>query len=289
MAYPTPFIKYVSPGFSAEKTRSFELRMQLSSQELILTLYNPLTDQFELIERYAVANAYNKIKPHEAMARILQTHALTRLPFKQVEILLVTPVWSLIPTELYDESSLREILQLGHELNEDDPIRADKLDVGGLIIGFSWPKEWQELIDNQFPDALVRHSTAVLAGQMMRSGNKKTGLFAHVHGFQMDVLALEEGKPVLFNSFEFQSPEDFLYYLSFAYEELKFDRESTPLYLLGEIEEGSAIHQLCFKYIRNISFLERQSNSSVPEPEGDIPPLSNHALVNLLHPYDSNN
>ncbi|MEX1189335.1 MAG: DUF3822 family protein [Bacteroidia bacterium] len=287
MAHPLPFIKYVDPAFTAERTRTCELRIQLSSEELVLVVYNPLADQFLLIEKYPVANSYNRVKPHEAIARILQTHALTRLPFKKVEVIPVTNSWTLIPADLYEESALRDMLALGSEIQLEDPVGADTLAGGSLKIAYSWPAVWKSIIENQFEDARVRHYAGVLAGLLLRSNNRETILHAHVHGFQVDLLGLFEGKPVLFNSYYFQSPEDFLYYVVLAYDQLGFNREMIPLQLMGEIEEGSAIYQICFKFIRTIQFMNRLGNSTVPEPEGEVAALADHGLVNILHPYDA--
>ncbi len=288
MAHPLPFIKYVDSAFTADKTRNCELRIQLSSEELILAVFNYLADQFLLIEKYPVANSYNKVKPFEAMARILQTHSLTRLPFKRVEIIPVTPTWTMVPNDLFDENHLKDVLQLGAEVNHTDPVGLDILPGGDMKIAYSWPQTWKNVIENQFEDYSIRHFSGILAGILLRNSKQDSVIYAHVHGFQVDLFALKDGKPLLFNSYAFQSPEDFLYFVALAYEQLSFNREIAPLYLIGEIEEGSAIYQLCYRYIRNIHFLERPGNSSIPDGEADTPPLQDHALFNLLHPFDAN-
>ncbi len=288
MAHPLPFIKYVDSAFTADKTRNCELRIQLSSEELILAVYNYLADQFLLIEKYPVANSYNKVKPFEAMARILQTHSLTRLPFKRVEIIPITPTWTMVPSDLFDENHLRDVLNLGIEVNSTDPLGLDLIAGGELKIAYSWPQSWKNVVENQFEEYTVRHFAGVLASMLLRNNKQETILYAHVHGFQVDLLAIKEGKALLFNSYFFQSPEDFLYFVTLVYEQLSLNREMVPLYLIGEIEEGSAIYHLCYRYIRNIHFLDRPGNSSIPDGETDSPNLQEHALFNLLHPYDAN-
>jgi hypothetical protein len=289
MAHPTPFIRYSDPGFQSDRTRMQELRLQLSDQELILAVYDPLADHFPLIERFPVANSYNKVKPHEAMARILQTHSLTRLEFKRIEVIPVTSTWTLIPGALYDSESARAMLQLGAEIAENQIVYADSIAGNDIKLVYTYPMQWKQVVDAQFPDAVVRHFAGILADSLLRFHMKESVLTAHVQGFQMDLLGLVDGKIHLYNSYSFHSPEDFLYFIVLAYEQLQFNRELVPLQLTGEVEDGSAIHQLCYKYIREVRFLTRPSASSVPDSEGDIDNLAPHALMNLLHPYDADN
>jgi hypothetical protein len=287
MAHPTPFIRYSDPGFQADRTRSQELRLQLSDQELILAVYDPLADHFPLIERFPVANSYNKVKPHEAMARILQTHSLTRLDFKRIEVIPVTSTWTLVPGALYEESSAADLLRLGAEVAEDQIVYADAIAGNDIRLVYTWPSLWKQVVDSQLPEASVRHFAGILADSLLRMHIKESVLTAHVQGFQMDLLGLVDGKIHLFNSFSFQSPEDFLYYIVLAYDRLEFNRELVPLQLTGEVESGSAIHQLCYKYIREVKFVSRPAASSIPDAEGEMGNLAPHALMNLLHPYDA--
>jgi len=287
MAHPTPFIRYSDPGFQSDRTRMQELRLQLSDQELIIAVYDPLADHFPLIERFPVANSYNKVKPHEAMARILQTHSLTRLEFKRIEVITVTPTWTLIPGALYDAESAHAMLHLGAEIAEDQLVYADSIAGNDIKLAYTWPVQWKQVVDSQFPDAVVRHFAGILADSLLRMHMKESVLTAHVQGFQMDLLGLVDGKIHLYNSYSFNSPEDFLYFIVLAYEQLEFNRELVPLQLTGEVEDGSAIHQLCYKYIREVRFVTRPSSSSVPDAEGDMGTLAPHALMNLLHPYDA--
>lgn len=289
MAHPTPFIRYSDPDFQSDRTRMQELRLQLSDQELILAVYDPLADHFPLIERFPVANSYNKVKPHEAMARILQTHSLTRLEFKRIEVIPVTSTWTLIPGALYDSESARAMLQIGAEIAENQIVYADSIAGNDIKLVYTYPMQWKQVVDAQFPDAVVRHFAGILADSLLRFHMKESVLTAHVQGFQMDLLGLVDGKIHLYNSYSFNSPEDFLYFIVLAYEQLQFNRELVPLQLTGEVEDGSAIHQLCYKYIREVRFLTRPSVSSVPDSEGDTDTLAPHALMNLLHPYDADN
>lgn len=58
-------------------------------------------------------------------------------------------------------------------------------------------------------------------------------------------------KLILFNSFEYSSPEDFIYYILFTFEQLQLNPDSVSVKLLGTISKDSAYFEIAYKYIRN--------------------------------------
>jgi hypothetical protein len=60
----------------------------------------------------------------------------------------------------------------------------------------------------------------------------------------------------LFNSFEYQTPEDFIYYLLFTAEQLSLNPEIFQLELLGTITRNDPYYAMAYKYIRNVSFFD---------------------------------
>jgi hypothetical protein len=287
MSHPVPFVKYADPAFTADRTRHCELRCLISHEELVLAVFDILAVQFRLIERYPLNNSYNKTKPSEILARIFLTHPLTRMEFKKIEIIPDHSCWQLVPADLFDENAIHHLLQLSHEVNPDDPQAYDRLADGKRILIYSWPQSWMQVVRAQFGDVRVKHHASLLFEILQRESLHGKKVFAYVHGFRVDILCTLDGNPLLFNTFGFHSPEDFIYFAGFAYERLNLNRETDPLILAGEVEEGSAIHQLCFKYFRNIQFFSRPGDTPVPDAPEDFPEISRHAYITLLHPYDS--
>jgi hypothetical protein len=58
---------------------------------------------------------------------------------------------------------------------------------------------------------------------------------------------------VIFNSFNYTTKEDFIYYLLFTLEQLNLDTETVILKMFGEIEEGDDIYSICYQYVKHIS------------------------------------
>jgi hypothetical protein len=79
----------------------------------------------------------------------------------------------------------------------------------------------------------------------------------------MQVMITEKQKLLFYNSFSYATPEDFLYYLLYTYQQLKLDTETVPVNMLGEIVKESVLYELIYKYIRNINFMKRPAELQV--------------------------
>lgn len=287
MFHPTPLVNYTDPSFSQDRTPHCKLRLQISEYELSIAIYDTLSDSFPVIERYPIRKGYAQVKTQEALARILQTHALTRLSFASVEVIVVTNTFTLVPGALFDAEHAASLHALNHPMEDDDDLCWERLEAQDIYLIYSWPKAWKQVLESQFPRISIQHYSIILAKGLLPNSLGKTAVYVHVQDFREDIVVIADGKFLLHNSFNFQSTEDFIYYILLAYDRLSLNRETIPLKLLGEVEMGSALFDSCFKYIRDVDFLERNSHSAIPKPEGETDRLAPHFYFNLLHSNDA--
>ncbi len=80
------------------------------------------------------------------------------------------------------------------------------------------------------------------------------------------------------NSFEYQTSEDFIYYLLFTLEQLEFDTANETLYYFGHFEPESALHKLIKQYFVRQELIVRIPSLIFPE---EIPANLHHRLIPL--------
>jgi hypothetical protein len=90
------------------------------------------------------------------------------------------------------------------------------------------------------------------------------------------ILRKTDGKLAYVNAFEYQTSEDFIYYLLFTLEQLEYDNKKETLRYFGEFEPESAIHKLIKQYFANQKILESLPNLYFPK---DFPQNSAHRLL----------
>ena len=85
-----------------------------------------------------------------------------------------------------------------------------------------------------------------------------------------EIVVVQNQHLLLYNTFEYKTPEDLIYYLLFTAEQLNLNPEVFKLEFLGNIAEEDAYFKIAYKYIRNVSLLDvkdLQENNSLATSE----------------------
>ena len=87
-------------------------------------------------------------------------------------------------------------------------------------------------------------------------------MYVHVSDHNFEIIIVQNQKLLLYNSFDYNTPEDFIYYILFTAEQLQLDPNNFQLTLLGLINPLDSLYQICYKYIRNVAFLNNTTISN---------------------------
>lgn len=94
----------------------------------------------------------------------------------------------------------------------------------------------------------------------------------------MDIVVIREEQLLLCNTFDYQTKEDFIYYILFVAEQLQLDPESVPVTFLGNITKEDPRYQITYEFVRTLNFI--RSTTRFFEREDDI---KNHQTYLLLN------
>jgi len=84
-----------------------------------------------------------------------------------------------------------------------------------------------------------------------------TTLFVNVREKSFELMASNGKQLLIYNIFQYDTPEDFIYYLLFAAEQLHLNPELNPLMLSGNIQKDSPLFNMIYQYFRQVSFTDR--------------------------------
>ena len=81
-------------------------------------------------------------------------------------------------------------------------------------------------------------------------------MFVHMAKNHFEIIIVQNQHLMLFNSFDYKTPEDLIYYLLFTAEQLNMNPESFRLEFIGDIAENDPYFKIAYKYIRNVSIFD---------------------------------
>lgn len=189
------------------------------------------------------------------LEQLVKTHNLGSSQFSEVVVVHSNNLFSLVPKSLFNVNELANYLKFNTKILANDHIAYDELDNYDIVNVYVPFVNINNYVFDLFGEFVYKHNGTVLIQALLNNSgaNKDPICYVHIEGHQMDITIITQKKLLFYNSFIITSKEDFIYYLLFTLEQLKLDTERTKLQLLGSIEEGDDMYNLCYKYIKDIS------------------------------------
>jgi hypothetical protein len=198
----------------------------------------------------------NKVEDHYWKA-FVDNHELTKT-YDEVLVIHDNNLNTFVPKPLFDEAYLGSYLQYNTKVFETDFFDFDEIsnyEMNNVYIPYVNINNF--LID-QFGPFTYKNANSILMSKLLELSKNidSKRVFVHFSAAKFEIVVVQNQKLLLFNSFDYTTKEDFLYYLLFTAEQLNLNPETFRLQLLGDITEDSEYFKLAYKYVRNVSLVD---------------------------------
>lgn len=185
----------------------------------------------------------------ERLQKIYEKDEVLQLPFAEVLIGLNT-AYSLLPLDFSFMKKENDLLQSCVAANTN--------------IAFETEEEVLAVFPKLFKRSKVIHLNSTLLHLLPNYLNDNPEkVFVNVQPYQLDVILFRPDRSlVMMNRFDYKTETDFIYFLLLCCDELKVNRETTELVLMGEVSENSKIYDVCYRYFKIIQFIKPASEIS---------------------------
>lgn len=203
-------------------------------------------------------NPENLLKQIE---QIFKTDEYLQKDFSSVLVIHQNSLFTLVPTPYFSENKLSEYLNFNIKTLATDFIAFDNIKVINTKNVYVPYVNINNYLFHNFGDFEYKHHLTLYIEKILSISNSdEKKVYVNVSKNSIDIVVIKNKQLELSNSFDFDTKEDFIYYILFTFEQLKLDVEEVQLYFTGAIELESEIYNITYKYIRNIFFLESTNN-----------------------------
>jgi len=252
-----PNTKYIDEAFNVEASENYRLSIQLSLDGFSFCVLDAERNKYIVLESYVFYDIKDEVSLCDEISKLVEQISWIQRPFKSVSIIYSNGKSTLIPVPLFDRDNLDVYANFNFPVNEGDEVAYDKLKTLESCNIYTLPVCIKEKLTELFSGCKIFHFSSMLIESLLiryKNQNINNTVFANVHSTHFDITVIDGEKLVFYNSFNYRSEEDFIYYLIFVLEQLKLNPEEVKLILLGEIQKRSMVYDLLYKYIRNVSF-----------------------------------
>ncbi|WP_242158513.1 DUF3822 family protein [Aestuariivivens sediminis] len=224
-----------------------------------------------------------KLNPLEVLDYLKETFRVDQAlnqSFGSVCVLHTNELSTLVSKDLFDENALADYLKFNSKILKTDFIAYDTInDMVNVYVPYV---NINNFVYDTFGAFTYKHFSTVLLENIlfMEKKGKSTMVYVHVGLNHFEIVVVDQGKLILYNTFEYHNKEDFIYYILFTYEQLELNPEQHQLLLLGDLSRDSDLYHICYKYVRHVDFGAPPNNYKFTEE-----PSQNHSDFVILNSF----
>jgi hypothetical protein len=163
--------------------------------------------------------------------------------YSDVKAVVTSATFTIIPKELYKESDLSEYGRF-LTLEPGDTLLVNEIDEGSNVV-FKVDEETLKSLKNRVSQKSIFFTGKVFVAAISFGRHDNTNLYAHVEGSRLQLLHFRNGMLNFYNSFEFQNPDELMYFIVLTANELELNLDETSLMLSGEVNiSDKKIHRV---------------------------------------------
>ncbi|MBT8257519.1 MAG: DUF3822 family protein [Bacteroidia bacterium] len=234
-----------------------KLSIQVSLNGLsfcILDTYNQSITYFSKIDFEKRLNPENLL---ECLQSEFDEKAELQKSFSSVQIIYNTDLSVFVPQALFDEDHLANYLKFNTRILKNDFITHDPVPANDSVCVYIPFVNVNNYLVERFGTVEYRHYSSLLVeGLLSREKNvDQKRIYVNVQASSLEIVVIDQNSLLLYNTFEYQTREDFIYYILFTAEQLELNPETIPVILMGHIDEDDEYYKMVYRYIRHVDIL----------------------------------
>ena len=232
-----------------------KLSIQVSLNGLSFCILDTIGKKIVKAEKQSFDNRLTPYEAQKELKRFIKKQQIKEYAFSEVVVVHRNDLFSLVPKVLFDPDELANYLKFNTKILANDLLEYDEIPAFEMVNIYVPFVNINNFIYELFGDFEFKHHGTVLIESLMSSNaHSSEGIcYAYVTADELDLIVLQNKKLIFFNNFTYHTPEDFLYYLLFTWEQLHLDPSEMKLRLFGSIKEDDPMYSLCQNYVQHIS------------------------------------
>jgi hypothetical protein len=186
-------------------------------------------------------------------------------PYDEITVLHDNNINTFVPKPLFDVNTIASYLQYNVKVFETDFFAFDEIhnyEINNVYVPFV---NINNFLLDQFESFEYKNKNSILVQKVLDQSKNidEKHVFVHFQENSFEIVVVKNQQLLLFNSFEYKTPEDFIYYILFTFEQLQLNPEIVPITLFGAISKEDSFYKIAYKFIRNCDLLEVSNQSKI--------------------------
>ena len=275
-------INLVDRSFDQEAAGPCSISIQANQSGMTYCITDEAVNNYVLFRKHRFEHVYLTGDLIEKTAEILDQESIFDLPFQSVRFIGYTQQSTLVPEAYFDRRKMKDYLAFNCAGEMDPELFCNHLELPGIYNVFALPEELISLIARYFKKVEVTNQTTPFLRHITSRKNalEQDAVYVGLNAGFFDIAATGQGKLRIYNSFQFASEHDLLYYVIFVINQMKFDPLQVPLFLSGELSSRLTYYEILKQYVPGTKY---DDVSGTPQLAPGLKSLTPYRFLNLLN------
>nr|WP_321235248.1 DUF3822 family protein [uncultured Psychroserpens sp.] len=262
------------------------LSIQIRLSGLSFCILNRTTQTIEWLKHIHLDKKATPFELLNELKTVIDNHhSHFEQTFDMVTCIYQNELSCLVPKDLFNENNLADYLKFNAKILKTDFISFDELSANDSINVYVPLININNYVFDTFGSFEYKHSSTVLIDTLLQLGSKysEEKMYINVNATTFEIVFIKDQQLIFYNTFEYQSKEDFIYYILFTIEQLKLNPETIKVVLSGTIEEENDCYTILYKYIRFVDFAHPNHTYILNEEDASNSKHNDFILINSFN------
>ena len=235
-----------------------DLSIQIRLSGLSFCILNRSTNTIERLQHIQLEKKATPFELLNQLKTIIETNSDFSQAFDSVLCIYQNELSTLVPKSLFNENHLADYLKFNAKILKTDFIDYDTISINESVNVYVPFVNVNNYLFDTFGSFTYKHASTVLLNSVLQlaSSHKDTKLYINVSHIHFEMIAAKDSQLIYYNTFEYNTKEDFIYYILFTIEQLQLNPDTLKIHLSGQIEKDDDLFNIVYKYVRYVDFLD---------------------------------
>ncbi len=261
-----------------------DLSIQISLSGLSFCILNRTSNTIEFLKTIPFDKKANPLETLEHLKDALSLNTELTRSFSSILVIYQNELSNLVPKELFNEEQSADYLKFNSKILKSDFISHDEIAINNSVNVYVPYMNINNFIFDTFGVFEYKHSSTILIDSFLQKDifSDAATMYLNVNLHHFELIAIKDKKLLLYNSFEFSTNADVIYYLLFTIEQLHLNAENVRLKLMGLIEKDDELFNLIYTYVR---FVDLYTPDYHYKYKAEIEPEHQHHNAIILNSF----
>ena len=229
-------------AFSVDKINEYTLSFSISEQEFAFCVVDTEAKKCLGLENHPLKDEGYYL---DQIRNIIDDHIYLSAGFwKDIKVCIQDTPYALIPESLFEEKETDRYLDKTYDVDpKKENIHINKLTSNQIVSVFVCAKELEKLFKSKYPNKTVSYYSGMSAfinsvNDFAKTSNQKQVFVSNIQ-HQLKILILEKNKVIFSNQFLWTTPDDFAFYVLYAFKHHFLNQEKNKVTVFGNLSDSS--------------------------------------------------